>query len=136
MITAIAEEQETAQATATEGTPKRARKATGGARRTDVAPSKAKSAKRPSPSKKGAKAPKKAGRAKAAKSAGAREGSKTAKVLDLLKRAGGVTLAELMKATGWQPHSVRGFLSGAVGKKMGLKLTSTKGEDGRSYSVA
>jgi hypothetical protein len=41
-----------------------------------------------------------------------------------------------MKATGWQPHSVRGFLSGAVGKKMGLKVTSSKSEDGeRSYSV-
>jgi hypothetical protein len=41
-----------------------------------------------------------------------------------------------MKATGWQPHSVRGFLSGIVGKKMGLAVTSTKGEDGeRSYSV-
>jgi hypothetical protein len=45
---------------------------------------------------------------KAAKSdAGAREGSKAAKVLDLLKRSGGVTLKELIKATGWQPHSVR-----------------------------
>jgi tRNA U34 2-thiouridine synthase MnmA/TrmU len=43
---------------------------------------------------------------------------------------------DAMKATGWQPHSVRGFLSGTVGKKMGLTITSTKGEDGeRSYSV-
>jgi hypothetical protein len=41
-----------------------------------------------------------------------------------------------MKVTGWQPHSVRGFLSGTVGKKMGLTVTSTKGEDGeRSYSI-
>ena len=41
-----------------------------------------------------------------------------------------------MKATGWQPHSVRGFLSGTVGKKMGLTVISTKGEDGeRSYSL-
>ena len=41
-----------------------------------------------------------------------------------------------MKATGWQPHSVRGFLSGTVGKKMGLTVKSTKGEDGeRTYSV-
>ncbi len=66
----------------------------------------------------------------------AREGSKTNKVLDLLKRPGGVTAKELMKATGWQPHSVRGFLSGTIGKKMGLTVTSTKSEDGeRSYSV-
>jgi hypothetical protein len=67
---------------------------------------------------------------------GTREGSKTATVLDLLKRAGGVTSKELMAATGWQPHSVRGFLSGTVGKKMGLHVASTKGENGeRSYSI-
>jgi hypothetical protein len=66
----------------------------------------------------------------------ARQGSKTAKVLDLLKRSGGATLKEIMKATGWQAHSVRGFLSGTLGKKMKLTVTSTKAEDGaRSYSV-
>jgi hypothetical protein len=57
-------------------------------------------------------------------------------VLELLKRPGGVTAQELMKATGWQPHSVRGFLSGTIAKKMGLAVISTKGEDGeRSYSI-
>lgn len=67
---------------------------------------------------------------------GARDGSKAAKVLDLLKRANGATLAELMKATSWQPHSVCGFLSGTVGKKLGLEVVSTKAEDGtRTYSV-
>ena len=41
-----------------------------------------------------------------------------------------------MKATGWLPHSVRGFLSGTVRKKLGLTVTSTKGEDGeRTYSI-
>jgi hypothetical protein len=66
----------------------------------------------------------------------AHEGSKTGRILDLLKRPGGVTSKELMKATGWQPHSVRGFLSGTIGKKMGLTVVSSKGEDGeRSYSV-
>jgi hypothetical protein len=38
------------------------------------------------------------------------------------------------KATGWQAHSVRGFLSGTIGKKMGLTVTSTKGEDGERRS--
>jgi predicted ArsR family transcriptional regulator len=72
----------------------------------------------------------------AKRATGARDGSKTAKVLELLKRPGGVTAKELMKATGWQQHSVRGFLSGTIGKKMGLTVTSTKGEDGeRSYSI-
>jgi hypothetical protein len=65
-----------------------------------------------------------------------RDGSKTAQVMDLLKRAGGATAQELVKATGWQPHTVRGFISGTLGKKMGLTVTSSKGEDGqRRYSV-
>ena len=75
-------------------------------------------------------------KAKPAKAEGVREGSKTAKVLDLLKRPNCATLKELMKATGWQPHSIRGFLSGTVGKKLRLTVTSTKGEDGeRRYSL-
>jgi hypothetical protein len=57
-------------------------------------------------------------------------------VLDLLKRTGGVTSKELRETTGWQPHSVRGFLSGTIGKKMGLHVASTKGENGeRNYSI-
>jgi Protein of unknown function (DUF3489) len=64
------------------------------------------------------------------------DGSKKAAVLELIRRAEGATLTELMAATGWQAHSVRGFLSGAVGKKMGLPLTSAKREDGqRIYSI-
>jgi hypothetical protein len=109
--------------TSTEGTT-----AVVAAQRAHVAPKKAKAAKKASPAKKAPKGAKKA--------SGARDGSKTAKVVDLLKRPEGATLKELMKATGWQSHSVRGFLSGAVGKKMGLEVISTKGEDGeRSYSI-
>ena len=70
------------------------------------------------------------------KASPARHGSKTAKVLDLLKRPGGVTLKELMKATGWQAHSVRGFLSGTVGRKMATPVESSKRADGeRSYRL-
>jgi hypothetical protein len=66
----------------------------------------------------------------------ARGGSKTAWVLELLRRPGGATLQDLMAETEWQAHSVRGFLSGTVGKKMGLTVTSTKGENGqRTYSL-
>ena len=65
-----------------------------------------------------------------------RRGSKTAKILALLKRPGGASLQQLQKATGWQAHSVRGFLSGAVKKKMGLHLDSTKLSDSqRTYRV-
>jgi hypothetical protein len=65
------------------------------------------------------------------------EGTKTAKVLALLQRPKGATLAELLKLTGWQAHSVRGFLSGTLGKKMSLLVISTKREDGqRVYSIA
>jgi len=102
------------------------KRATAGARRANVAPAKGKSGKKATPAK---KAPRSARN-------DAREGSKTAAVLELLKRPGGASAKELLKATGWQPHSLRGFLSGTVGKKMGLTVISTKGEDAeRSYSV-
>ena len=66
----------------------------------------------------------------------ARAGSKTQTVLGLLRRQGGVTAKELIEATGWQPHSVRGFLSGAVRKNMGLTVVSAKNRDGeRAYSI-
>jgi len=134
MTTSTTETQETAQATAVANEkPEPPKKANARAQKPHVAPSKGKSGKKTTPAKKGAKAPKKA---KSAKAEGVREGSKTEKVLDLLKRSGGATLAEIMKATDWQAHSVRGFISGTLGKKMGLAVTSTKGEDGeRTYSV-
>jgi hypothetical protein len=66
----------------------------------------------------------------------AREGSKKAIVLNLLKQNGGATLRDLMSATGWLAHSVRGFISGTLGKKMHLTVTSAKAENGeRTYSI-
>jgi hypothetical protein len=81
--------------------------------------------------------PKKAPKAAGTKEAGTlRPESKGAKVLELISRAKGASLAELMKATGWQAHSVRGFISGTLGTKMGLKVASAKREDGeRVYST-
>jgi uncharacterized protein DUF3489 len=133
MTTLNTEEQTTLAASGAAQEPKANTKANAAPRKPRVAPSKPKSGKKTTSAKKGTKAPKKA---KSAKAEGVREGSKTAKVLDLLKRPNGATLKELMKATGWQPHSVRGFISGTLGKKMGLKVESTKREEGdRSYSV-
>jgi len=66
----------------------------------------------------------------------ARVGSKTATMLQLLRRPGGAALAELMAATEWQAHSVRGFLSGTLRKKMGLQIESAKSAAGeRRYSI-
>ena len=94
----------------------------------DVAPVAAASGKKATGAKKTPKA-----EAKAKKS---RQGSKTEMILDLLKRPGGVSAKELMETTGWQAHSVRGFIAGTVSKKMGLTVVSTKAEDGaRTYSV-
>ena len=57
-------------------------------------------------------------------------GSKKAAVIELLSRAGGPTLKDLTKATGWRAHSVRGFISGILKKQMGMKLKSNKAADG------
>lgn len=62
------------------------------------------------------------------------EGTKKAKVIAMLRNAGGATLAELMAATGWQKHTVRGFLSGTVAQ-MGFNLSSFRRADERVYRI-
>jgi hypothetical protein len=61
--------------------------------------------------------------------------SKTAQVLAALRSTNGATLKELMKLTGWQSHSVRGFLSAQVTKRMGLRVKSSKRDGGRVYRI-
>ncbi len=61
--------------------------------------------------------------------------SRQADVLALLRRPEGATAAQIMEATGWQGHSVRGFISGVVRKKLGLTVTTGKSEAGLVYRV-
>lgn len=65
-----------------------------------------------------------------------REGTKQAALIAMLRAPGGATIAEIVAATGWQPHTVRGAMAGALKKKLGLEVTSEKIEGrGRVYSL-
>jgi Protein of unknown function (DUF3489) len=123
--------------------PKATKKARVAKQKPDVASKKGKAGTKATPAKKAPKAatPKKTAKAGMAatkperKTVGPRAESKGAKILALIGRTNGATLTEIMKATDWQAHSVRGFLSTAS-KKRGLKIESTKNDDGvRNYSV-
>jgi len=63
-------------------------------------------------------------------------GSKQDRVIALLRRPDGATLDVLVKATGWQQHSVRGFLAGMVRKKLKLPLRSEKVDGARIYRIS
>ena len=92
-----------------------------------------KPAKKPLPSKtkKASKADITGGPAKRQKA------TKANAILGLLRNPDGATIEEMMKATGWQAHSVRGFLSGTVKKRMGLSVQSVQPEKGdRRYLVS
>ena len=144
------EDKDTTQTPDTSKKAEPGKKANRAAPKAHVAFSKGKSADKASPGKQAPKGHKKAvtsrqrGRMaksgkqarRAEKAVTAREGSKAAQILELLKRPGGATLQQIMKVSQWQPHSVRGFISGMLRKKMGLAVESTKGEDGqRTYSL-
>lgn len=65
-----------------------------------------------------------------------REGTKQAALIDLLKRPDGASLAEMVQATGWLQHTVRGAMAGALKKKLSLNIVSDKtdGQD-RKYRI-
>lgn len=127
MTSIITEGTTTAQATAAGELPKATRKANVAKHLRHAAPAKAKSK----------KSPKKANRRARARQ-GAKEArtNKKAEVVAMMKRAKGVTLAEIMEATGWQAPTVRGFVS-ILGRKSGEKVESSKNAAReRSYRIA
>ena len=113
--------------------PKSARKAKAGAQAAKGAPAKGKASKKATPAKNAPKAKK---AAKEPEAAGPREGSKTAQVVAMLQRKNGATLVEIMDKMGWQRHTVRGFMAGAM-KKAGYTVESFKPEGGeRTYRIS
>ena len=65
-----------------------------------------------------------------------REGTKQAQLVAMLRRDEGATIAEVVAVTGWQPHTVRGALAGALKKRLGLTVASEKVEGrGRVYRI-
>jgi hypothetical protein len=97
-----------------------------------------KSAKKRSPSKSASSAP---SATPARRTAGdtrpesVNSGSKQSRVITMLESPAGATIVALLKATGWQPHSVRGFLAGVVRKRLKLELGSTKVDGTRVYRI-
>ena len=84
-----------------------------------------------------AKPRRKARKASSAKPRVARGQSKQDVVIQMLRRQSGVTIGDIIAKTGWQPHSVRGFFSGLVKKKLKFPLLSDVGKDGvRRYHIA
>jgi len=111
--------------------PKAAAKAKGGARAAKGAPEKAKASKKATPAKGAPKAKK----TPKGESSLPREGSKMAQVIAMLQRKNGATLAEISEKMGWQAHTVRGFMAGAM-KKAGHTVESFKPEGGeRTYRI-
>jgi hypothetical protein len=134
-----------AQPETTPAKPKANKKAKGRAQAAKAAPVKGKAGKKataPKAAPKGKKAAKEP-KAKIARKSGesgepkaARTGTKSEEVIAMLKRKGGATLAEIMAHTGWQKHTTRGWVSGFLGKKMGIAVESFKSDKGdRTYKI-
>jgi hypothetical protein len=70
-----------------------------------------------------------------AKTAKAAKPNRKQTIIDLISRAKGATLAELMNATGWQAHSIRGMIS-ILGSKHGVKIASSKNDAGERFYIA
>ena len=117
-----------------------------GAPAATVAPGKASARKTATRAQKSAPADRRVTRAKAPRRAhqptpkkpkadASRSGTKTAQVLGMLQRPNGATLKELIRITRWQAHSVRGFISGQLGKKKGLRVESFERDGERVYAL-
>jgi hypothetical protein len=104
-------------------------------RRTSTSRPKAQTSQSPGVAKKAGKSRGAENRAAAVNRPASRASSKQASVLSLLHTPAGATVASMMQVTGWQPHSVRGFLAGVVRKKLNLNLVSEEDEKGRVYRI-
>jgi len=128
----VAPQPVAAQPEAALAKPKARKKAKAGARVAQGAPVQGKASKQATPAKAAPKG-KKAGKAQEASAP--RAGSKTAQVVAMLQRKNGATLAEIINKMGWQQHTVRGFMAGAM-KKAGYSVESFKPEGGeRTYQL-
>ena len=73
--------------------------------------------------------------AAASSKSGARPDTKHARIIAMLRKPAGATIAAIMAVTDWQQHSVRGFLAGVVREKLGLNLVSDQTDKGRIYRI-
>jgi hypothetical protein len=116
------------------GKPKANKKAKGSAKAAKGTPAKGKASQKATPAKSAPKAKKSP--ATEEKPKGVRGGSKTAQVVAMLQRKNGATISEIMEKMGWQKHTVRGFVAGAM-KKAGYAVESFKPEGGeRTYRIS
>jgi hypothetical protein len=119
----------------TDAAPKAEQKPKSGAQGGKGAPAKGKASKKATPAKESPKSGKATAKPAKPESGTPREGSKTAQVVAMLQRKNGAALSEIMDKMGWQKHTVRGFMAGAM-RKAGYEIESFKPEGGeRTYRI-